>query len=308
MVAQPASVPAARRFVDDVLTGWGRGDVVDDVGLCVTELTTNVALHSAGRFFEVELHPSADAVELSVLDVGVVNAATIVSQPAVTGPLDVWEADLTATTGRGLFIVSMLAASWGVEDTRDGTRVWARFAAGEPAGAPTAPHVSAVVDEDGAARPRDWVEVRLLDCPVALLLAHDDNVADMIRELQLVGVHRGDALPGRLAAQMEGVVRRHAVNWAAARVMARHALHSGRQHADVHVLAPPRPSDDLLALQEAMTEAERLSERGELITMPAGPDVQRVRDWMAAEFVRQAEQGREPVPYRAWLSARRAPA
>jgi hypothetical protein len=107
---------------------------------------------------------------------------------------------------------------------------------------------------------------------------------------------------------MEGVVRRHAVNWAAARVMARHALHSGRQHADVHVLAPPRPSDDLLALQEAMTEAERLSERGELITMPAGPDVQRVRDWMAAEFVRQAEQGREPVPYRAWLSARRAPA
>ena len=55
MVAQPESVPAVRRFVDDALTTWGRADLIDDVSLSVTELATNATLHSRSNFFDVEL-------------------------------------------------------------------------------------------------------------------------------------------------------------------------------------------------------------------------------------------------------------
>lgn len=309
MIAQPASVPATRRFVDDVLTGWGREHLVDDVGLCVTELTTNVALHSAGRYFEVELRAGPGSVLVSVLDVGVTNAGTIAVRVEAADPLDALEADLVSTTGRGLFIVSMLASSWGVEDTGAGTKVWARFGTGEGPDGPATPQVSvrAGSTEGRSARDEDWVEVRLLDCPVALLLAHEDNLLDMIRELQLVAVHRGDALPARLAASMEQVVRRHAVGWQGVLAIARSALLRGQEYADIHVPCLRRPSEDLLVLQESMTEAERLAKQGLLMTLPAGPDVQRLRIWMAGELAGQAEHGSAPTPFRAWVDSLTAP-
>src|SRR5688500_2230594 len=80
MVAQPASVPAARRFVDDALTGWGNRQLVDDVCLCVTELSTNAMLHSASHYFEIELQKIADAVRVSVLDAGRVSADSIAAR------------------------------------------------------------------------------------------------------------------------------------------------------------------------------------------------------------------------------------
>ncbi len=77
MVAQPESVPAVRRFVDDALTTWGRLDLIDDVSLSVTELATNATLHSRSNFFDVELRSDQRAVRVAVVDTGDMSAASI---------------------------------------------------------------------------------------------------------------------------------------------------------------------------------------------------------------------------------------
>ncbi|MEU6881090.1 ATP-binding protein [Streptomyces sp. NPDC046712] len=50
--SDPASVSAARRYVADVLTGWGlaeAGDTADTVRLIVSELATNAVQHTFGQ-------------------------------------------------------------------------------------------------------------------------------------------------------------------------------------------------------------------------------------------------------------------
>ena len=53
LAAEPVSVPAARRFVADGLSSWGRDDLLDDATLCVSELATNAALHTSSTFMHM---------------------------------------------------------------------------------------------------------------------------------------------------------------------------------------------------------------------------------------------------------------
>ncbi len=306
MVAQPASVPAARRFVDHALTDWGRESLIEDVGLCVTELSTNATLHSGSHFFEVELQNIADAVRVAVLDTGQAAADSIAASSELTDALvDELTADDASTTGRGMFIVSSLASSWGIDELPDGQRVWAEFTqegGTYDAQRPAITHRDPVAAEP--LNPDDWVVVRLEDCPVALLLAHDQNLSDTTRELQLIGadLHRPDFR--RLAELLSGHVQRHAVNWDAARIQALEAVRAGREFTDIHVLAPKNVMRDVRFLRQLVWEAEALSEAGKLMTLPAPPEVQVVRDWLESEFRRQGGEGSEPVSYTSWLASR----
>lgn len=311
MVAQPASVPAARRFVDDALNNWGRQGMVEDVGLCVTELSTNATLHSGSQFFEVELQNDADKVRVAVVDAGETPAESLATQIDFTDALlDEITPDLASTTGRGMFIVSALATAWGIEELPEGTRVWAEFADGDETYDARAPEVT----HQGTATspemfdPRDWVAVQLRDCPVSLLGAHDDNLADATRELQLIGTSLQKPSFEELAGLLAGHVARHAVNWDAARIQAREALRNGRKFADIDVLAPRNVMDEIRFLRNLIWEIEALSEAGELLTLPAPPPVQRLRDWLESEFRRQVVDGLDPVSYLTWLPARLDPA
>ncbi|WP_066957174.1 ATP-binding protein, partial [Streptomyces lushanensis] len=58
--SDPASVPAARRYVADLLTEWGlpaRAEAADTVRLIVSELATNAVQHTFGQSptFTVEI-------------------------------------------------------------------------------------------------------------------------------------------------------------------------------------------------------------------------------------------------------------
>lgn len=305
MVAQPASVPAARRFVDDALTDWGLETLIDDVGLCVTELSTNATLHSGTRFFEIELEEISDAVRVAVVDTGRAPSASLESPLMLTDRPDTMDPDQAATTGRGLGIVSALATTWGIDEIPAGKRVWAEFTQGDESYDVQPPPLITRSDthqHEPLGMPQDWVVVCLKDCPVALALAHDDNLADMIRELQLIGSDRDNQPTGRLAELLAGLVQRHAVTWDAGRLIARGAVQTGQEFADIEVAAPVGVKEDMLAMREALREADALSEEGVLMILPAPDDVQGVRDWMAEEFVAQTEQGRAPVSYRKWLA------
>lgn len=108
---------AARAFVTDALTQWGRTERLDDIRLCTSELTTNAVLHGApvgGRILvRVELH--ATVLRIEVHDGG-------------SGTPAKREARSTAEDGRGLLLVSAVADHWGVSRRQGpGKCVWAAF-------------------------------------------------------------------------------------------------------------------------------------------------------------------------------------
>lgn len=120
--SDPASVSAARRYVADVLTGWGLAeadDTADTVRLIVSELATNAVQHTFGQSptFTVDIRLERE----EQLHIGVTD-----SHPR-------WPKRLPAAVqqdnGRGMVIIRFLTAEAGgrlsVTPTREGGKtVW----------------------------------------------------------------------------------------------------------------------------------------------------------------------------------------
>jgi anti-sigma regulatory factor (Ser/Thr protein kinase) len=111
------SVRSARRRIADDLSRRGvPRTVVEDCMLVVSEILSNALKHArplrAGHV-EVAWDVQGDAINIQVADGGGP------TQPRVHAP------SLSALGGRGLNIVSMIAATWGVRENNDGTVVWA---------------------------------------------------------------------------------------------------------------------------------------------------------------------------------------
>lgn len=309
MAATPASVGVVRRVVDDVLHAWGHEGLVDDVALCVTELATNSTLHGASHF-EVEVALLGQNIQVSVLDDGTTSASAIATRVSVSG-LDALDTDIESPgmTGRGLFIVSSLAADWGIEDVERGVRIWALFRPEAVMAALRQPQVTPRPSmlNSGAERARGGaatVRVRLLDCPPELFVAHDDGLADLLRELQVMtSTDDLDEERRTTLERLADVVRRSRSSWDATRTTAREAAHAGLSLVDVD-LAVDRGTvrRDVEALRSAVALAEELSREGELITVPATPAVRAVRDWIAEQLLAQAVGGETPTSFPDWLA------
>ncbi|AJF63973.1 ATP-binding protein [Streptomyces vietnamensis] len=120
--SDPASVPTARRYVADVLDGWGldgADDLADAIRLMVSELATNAVLHTFGQSptFTVDVRLERE----ERLHIGVTD-----SHPR-------WPRRLPAAVqqdnGRGMVIIRSLAAEAGgrlsVTPTEEGGKtVW----------------------------------------------------------------------------------------------------------------------------------------------------------------------------------------
>jgi anti-sigma regulatory factor (Ser/Thr protein kinase) len=303
--ARPTSVPTVRRFVDETLAAWGRTDLVDDVGLSVTELATNSTLHSRSPHFDVELTEVADGVRVAVVDTGTRPARSIASRvTAMPAPEDVAAFDVEGMTGRGLFIVSALASRWGIDDLPGGTRVWAEFGPGDDH-EHHAPEVTSDPDRMPAPAP-DGIVVRLLGCPADLLLAHDDHLADLARDLRLFAAGHADPETAASADQIGEVVRLSALSWDAARLVARDAVRDGHDVVDIAV-AVTDPADvprKVEVLRRATTAADQMARDGRLMTLPASPEVAEWRAWVADELVEQATKARWPCSFSEFRSRR----
>ncbi|MEU6463794.1 ATP-binding protein [Streptomyces sp. NPDC046976] len=108
---------AARSFVAEALTRWGRTERLDDIRLCTSELATNAVLHGApaGGQVLVRVEMQATVLRIEVHDSG-------------NGRPEKREARDTADDGRGLLLVSAVADHWGVEARQGpGKCVWAVF-------------------------------------------------------------------------------------------------------------------------------------------------------------------------------------
>jgi DNA-binding NarL/FixJ family response regulator len=100
----------ARRFVTSALTDWREAKLIETVELLVTELVTNVILHTSTTP-DVRLSLLKDRVHVEVHDAD--PAAGRANLPAPS-----------ATSGRGLHLVNTLARAWGTVRVNGGKVVW----------------------------------------------------------------------------------------------------------------------------------------------------------------------------------------
>jgi len=105
-----------RRRLRTLLTAWGvTAEIVDDALLVVEELVANVLDHARTRF-ELIVRLSGSVLHLAVHD-------------GSPGTPQVRPFDPHADRGRGLQLVSTLAARWGCDLDGGGKTVWAELPA-----------------------------------------------------------------------------------------------------------------------------------------------------------------------------------
>jgi anti-sigma regulatory factor (Ser/Thr protein kinase) len=110
------SVAQARRFVREMI-GMDH-PVFGDAELCTSELVTNAIAHTASRL-DGRVTVTV-AVGVAVLHVGV-------TDDGAHGRLPYVREEPLAEDGRGMLIVTTLAAEWGVEASEGGTTTWFRL-------------------------------------------------------------------------------------------------------------------------------------------------------------------------------------
>ncbi|MDP9416608.1 MAG: ATP-binding protein, partial [Actinomycetota bacterium] len=157
---QQESVPRSRAFVTEALRAWGLEELIDSATLVCSELVTNALLHGAPPV-RLVVRRVGDQVRLEVHDGR--RADPVVGRQR-----------LMSSQGRGMALVEMLAAAWGVEPTETGKVVWAQVGAEPEAAEPTLDELEALwgIDE-----PLDAATVEATDDPI--VEAPADRVAEL---------------------------------------------------------------------------------------------------------------------------------
>src|SRR3954453_5726671 len=109
---EPSSAAKARRFIAEGCAATQMAaELCETAALLVSELVTNAIIHGKTSA-TLEVHRPPDTLRGSVRD------ADPVLPPIGARPT------LTAESGRGLTIVSVLADAWGVEQVEGGKAIW----------------------------------------------------------------------------------------------------------------------------------------------------------------------------------------
>ncbi|MBC7289930.1 MAG: ATP-binding protein [Actinotalea sp.] len=289
-----SSVGAARRFVTTTLEGHGLDeDLVDDAALATSELVTNAVLH-ARTDLAVHVEVLAGTVRISVDD-------DDASLPVLR------DYGSTATTGRGLAVVSEVAAQVGADPLPGGKRVWFTLRA-----VPTQ-STGPVADSNlptvaHATEPAVRAAV-LRDLPVALWEAGRRHEEAALREMVLF---HGERLPeafdawGWFGAAMTAhahvdravehqVHEQRRIETELTGPRARPAL-PGVETVTVEVPLEEDLPERLAQLLRTLEEAEWRAAAGQLLIRPALREVVALRDWRCEQIIAQAE-GRPPRPW-----------
>lgn len=271
---ESTSAGRARRLVADVLAEAGLAELADVALLLVSETVTNAVLHAAT---EVELTVVAEDGRLRV---EVRDGSSVL--PGIRHYDDV------ATTGRGVGLVEVLAASWGVEPRVDGKTVW--FTLGREDESPSDGPGPAPAAAAGAEPPA--LTVRFRSLPVHLVRATLQYADAVLREIALA------TLSGQPVAGLP-VWRGTTIDLSPVLEPVERALADGRDALDLDATFPVDAvagAGERLALLDA---AGRLIGTGAFHAPRALPEIRLARHWLLGEIVAQAG-GAEPTP---WMDA-----
>lgn len=281
-----ASVPAARRFVREVLRDIGRDDLAEAAALPTTELVANAVLHAR------------TAVTLAVIARGGHVRIEVHDESPVMPERRQYGRE--ATTGRGLGLLELLTDDFGVVADGAGKTMW--FVLGGQAPGPDldrlpAPREVPAVHESG---PRDGrVEVRLLNLPTTLWLAARQHQDAVLRELALARAADAGGADELGAADHARTLVASALTEAAERNRHAARLPLPERHpapvpdvpasVDLTLQLAPRDARAFCALDATLDVARRLAEAGELLVGPGLLEVVGVRRWLCEEVRRQLE-------------------
>jgi len=301
LVADPQSVPAARRFARDTVTEWALPDLAEDAALCVSELATNAALHSGSDYLELALVNDAGAVRIVVDDAAAASTETLIRAGADLGGEPAVEdgIDSVASTGRGLLVVAALADQWGIEPIPTGKRIWVRLAHGEDH-RPSPPQTHA--GGPGVEQPRmpaGWHMLCLTGFPVALSQAHSQRIDDLLRELQLLDTGEEES-PGELAEVIDSLLHRQGHAHQLGRHLTRDAASRGMQRVDIELPMLPGAVERIRQLNQALDRADDLCRQERLLTLASTPDMLAFRAWVLHQAISQIEHARAPMAYDGW--------
>ncbi|MFJ8668030.1 SpoIIE family protein phosphatase [Streptomyces sp. NPDC093600] len=118
--AEPERIATARQYLRQLLHDWTDEDQVDSAVLMVSEMVTNVLIHTDGDALlvaEVTCDDEARRLRVEVAD-------TSDELPHRRQPGEM------ASSGRGLVLMEMLAHAWGVDPRGEGKSIW--FELNEP--------------------------------------------------------------------------------------------------------------------------------------------------------------------------------
>ncbi|MEU9361503.1 SpoIIE family protein phosphatase [Streptomyces sp. NPDC048301] len=112
--AEPEQVAAARRQLRELLHDWADSEQVDSAELMVSEMATNVLVHTDGDALLVA-EVTGEAGERR-LRVEVADTSDELPHKRRPGEM--------ASSGRGLVLMEMLADTWGVDPRGEGKSIW----------------------------------------------------------------------------------------------------------------------------------------------------------------------------------------
>lgn len=265
---EPRSVPAARRFVRELVLAAGLEDWVGDAQLAVSELCTNAVLH-AHTPFEVTVQVCPEGVYVQVWDDDPVLPARRVS-------------GASSTTGRGLELLAAVATASGVQAVGPNKVVW--FSLGT-VGPETAEQVlldrwrdQPAEGSDEPAAPARAVVLRGM--PVSLWLSAREHHNTLMREFSL---HQQavQASPGRVPPDLVAADRARSLVLAALR-----AAGEGPS-VDLQLHVRPQQAAWFTALRDVLDRAERLALDGDLLAPPGPPEIVSVRHWACGQVLAQ---------------------
>jgi PAS domain S-box-containing protein len=289
-----ASVGQARRLVREHLATAERPEWIDAAELACSELVTNAILHAHTDVL-LTLVTSSDHLRVEVRD----RNPTLPVQRNYSAQ---------ATTGRGMTLVAAMTDEHGVDDAgpsgktvffviRGSVREQSEqelLAAWDDASRDL-DEVRADVDSTGGTR------VHLLGLPPTLWLAARQHHDALLRELVLylaehpddadrVDVAAADAARTLVSSAVLAAVEHSQRIGTARRILPEEhpsplAAVPDPFDLDLHIPADLGPAFALM--QDTLDAAERLAERGQLLTRPGLPEIVAVRDWACEQVTAQ---------------------
>jgi hypothetical protein len=160
--------------------------------------------------------------------------------------------------------------------------------------------IDALVRPDAPSHPIAQ-EALLVDYPVALGTRQREEVAGLLRELQLVVIGSRNpeiemSAPMRLLALAEGITATYGAQLDPAEAELDRAAAAGEDATVLRYELLPVSRDVVLEYAVAMAEVDEFCRQAMLITLATSPEMLELRRWTVEEFVRQYG-GASPRPW-----------